>query len=69
MLNYAIRHNYSLERWRKIVNMMIYKEEGNVKIHKLRVLHLYEADLNFMLGLKWKDAIHQSLKDHTSNSA
>ena len=58
LLNYAIRHNYSLERWRQIVNMMIYKEEGNVKIHKLQVLHLYEMDLNFMLGLKWKDAIH-----------
>ena len=31
MLNYAILHNYSYERWRKNVNMMIYKEEENVK--------------------------------------
>ena len=58
------------ERWRTIVDMiMIYKEEGNVNIHKLWVIHLYEVDLNFMLGIKWKDAIHQSLKDRTLNSA
>ena len=48
---------------------MIYKEEGNVKVHKLRVIHLYEVDLNFMMGIKWKDAIRQSLKDRTLNSA
>ena len=40
-----------------IFNMMILKEEGNLKIHRLRVIHLYEADLNFILGLKWKEAI------------
>ena len=33
IVNYCIKHRYSLHRWKKIVNMMIYKEEGNVKIH------------------------------------
>ena len=68
MINYAIKHRYSYERWKHIVNMMLYKEEGNVKIHRLRVIHLYEADLNFLLGLKWKDAIHKSQRDQTLNS-
>jgi hypothetical protein len=35
MINYCIKHRYSLTRWKTIVNMMIYKEPGNVKIHRL----------------------------------
>ena len=50
MINYAIKHNYAFTRWKNIVNMMILKEEGNFKIHRLCVIHLYESDLNFFLG-------------------
>ena len=28
---------------------MIHKDPSNTKIHKLQVIHLYEADLNFLL--------------------
>ena len=45
--------------------MMILKEENNFKIHRLRVIHLYEADLIFLLGLKLKEAIHLSSKHNT----
>ena len=45
--------------------MMILKEENNFKIHQLCVLHLYEADLNFLLGLKWEEAIHLASKHDT----
>ena len=38
------------------------KEAGNNKIHRLRVIHLYKADLNFMMGIKWKEALHQAEK-------
>ena len=44
---------------------MILKEENNVKIHRLRVIHLYEADLNFLLGLKWREAIHLASEHNT----
>ena len=33
MINYAIQHNYAFDRWKKIINMIILKEEGNLKIH------------------------------------
>ena len=32
------------------MNNMIYKEPGNVKIHQLHVIHIYEADLALMCG-------------------
>ena len=40
LINYCIKHRYVLQRWKTIVNMMIYKELGNIKIHRLRVIHL-----------------------------
>ncbi|OEU11291.1 hypothetical protein FRACYDRAFT_246405 [Fragilariopsis cylindrus CCMP1102] len=43
--------------------MMIYKEEGNVHIHRLRVIHLYEADLGFLWGAKWGQAMKRAVKD------
>ena len=65
LINYAIKHKYSLTRWKTIVNMMIYKEQGNVKIHRLRVIHLYEADLGFLWGAKWGKAMRTAVKEKT----
>ena len=64
MFNYAIDHHYSYKRWQQITNNMIYKEENNTKIHRLRVIHIYESDLNFLLGLKWKEAMHHGLQNN-----
>ena len=33
IINYEICHNYSNKRWKQILNFMIYKEQGNAKIH------------------------------------
>jgi hypothetical protein len=45
--------------------MMIYKKEGNVKIHRLRVIHLYEADLGFLWGAKWGNVMKKAVKEKT----
>ena len=65
IINYCIRHRYSLNRWKIIVNMMIYKEPGNVKIHRLRVIHLYEADLGLVWGAKWGASMRAAVRDRT----
>lgn len=36
---------------------MILKEEGNVKVHRLRVIHLYKHDYNLILVVKWRQLI------------
>jgi hypothetical protein len=46
LLNYAIRHSYIYCRWQKITTFMIRNNPHSSKIHRLRVIHLYEADLN-----------------------
>ena len=65
IINYCIRHRYSLDRWKTIVNMMIYKEPGNVKIHRLRVIHLYEADLGLVWGAKWGASMRAAVRERT----
>ena len=62
ILNYAIRHNYSYKRWKQILNFMIYKKQGNVKIHRLQVIHIYEADYNFLIGIVWREVIQHTQK-------
>ena len=62
LLNLAISNKYSMKRWQHIVNVMILKEPNNLKIHRLRVIHLYEQDYNLILAVKWR----QLIKDCTN---
>jgi hypothetical protein len=43
---------------------MIIKEQGNTKIHRLRAIHLYEAALNLILGVKWRAPTHHGIDNH-----
>jgi hypothetical protein len=65
MLNYSLRHSYSFDRWKNVVNVMIEKEQGNSKIHRLRVIHIYEADYNFLLQAKWRALIQHAEAENT----
>ena len=47
MINYAFTHSYSYDRWKRVVNVMIEKEPGNSKVHRLRVIHIYKAETSF----------------------
>ena len=58
LLNYAMKFGHSYERWTKIVNVMLQKDPGNPRIHRLRVIHIYEADYNMILAIKWRQATH-----------
>jgi hypothetical protein len=62
LINYALQHSYSYHRWKNVVNVMIQKEPGNSKVHRLRVIHIYEADCNFLLQAKWRDLLRHSEK-------
>ena len=60
LLNYATKFKYSYDRWKTIVNVMIQKEANNNRIHRLRVIHLYEYDLSIYLAVHWKRLMHES---------
>jgi hypothetical protein len=42
---------------------MIEKEPGNPMIHRLRVIHLYEADYNLILGIFWARKLVPNAED------
>ena len=60
VINYCIRTGYVLERWKTIINTMIFKETGNYQIHRLRVIHIYEADFNLLLAVKWRQLLQSA---------
>lgn len=43
LINYALRNGIAYNQWHKIVNTMLEKDPGNPKSHRLRVIHIYEA--------------------------
>ena len=51
MLVVAMRNGFVYERWKTIVTQMIEKVPGCPKISRLRVIHLYECDLNLLFGI------------------
>jgi hypothetical protein len=64
IINYALKTGYSHKRWQTIANSHILKEPGNIWIHRTRVIHIYEADYNLALGVKWRQAMHRADEVH-----
>eukprot|EP00957_Ditylum_brightwellii_P008053 611010-Ditylum_brightwellii.AAC.1 len=48
MLNFALKYKYSYERWKNTGNGILLKEPRNNKVHKIQVIHIYEADYSVM---------------------
>jgi hypothetical protein len=69
VMNYCIQFGYSLNRWQKIVNALLEKDPGSPKIHRLRVIHLYEWDYNLLLGVKWRQLLHKVVDTGALNPA
>ena len=59
LIKYALKWKYSYKHWYKIITCMIFKDRGNIMIYRLRVIHIYEADLGALLAIKWRKLTHQ----------
>jgi hypothetical protein len=49
IINIPLHMGFSPTRWQTIVNAMLEKSPGNPLLHKLRVIHILEADYNLTL--------------------
>lgn len=67
LINYTLERGYSYKRWQTIANTMLFKDTDNVRLHRTRVIHIYEADFNLALGVKWRAAMHQAEDLHLLN--
>jgi endonuclease/exonuclease/phosphatase family metal-dependent hydrolase len=61
----AARLGFYLQRWTKVINVMIYKEPGNFNLDKLRVIHLFEADFNLTVGILFGRRAMYHARDHS----
>ncbi len=50
ILQLAVQHTHTLQRWCTIWNLFLEKDPGQPRINRLRTIHLLEADLNLL----WK---------------
>jgi hypothetical protein len=62
--NIAVQYGFVFERWETIVNLMLEKIKGNPRMDKLRVIHIFEADLNLLLGIIWNRRLIQHGEKH-----
>ena len=53
LINAGVSAGFCYPRWEKIQSSMLEKIPGIPRIDKLRVIHIYEADLNLALGVLW----------------
>jgi len=51
MMELAVNHTHTYERWKTVWTLLLEKDQGNPQIDRLRTIHLYEADYNLLL--KW----------------
>jgi hypothetical protein len=49
----ALQHSYVYKRWETVVSLMLENKPGIPRIDKLRVIHLFKADLNILFGIIW----------------
>jgi len=63
MLRIVAKFGFAPKRWCQSLNVMLEKEAGNPMITKLRTIHLYEADFNWMLKQFWAKRMLQYGED------
>jgi hypothetical protein len=65
----AVKSGTSISRWANATNVMLEKDMGNPCIHRLRIIHLFEADFNLYLKLQWgKRLTRRAVKHKLLNS-
>ena len=63
-LHVAIKSGISIERWSHATNVMLEKDPGNPCIHRLRIIHLFEADFNLYMKLQWGKRLVRRASKH-----
>ena len=49
----ALKHGIVLDRWKTTVTTLLCKEHNSPKIHRLRPIHIIEAELQFFSKYHW----------------
>lgn len=64
MLQVAQLRKKPYERWKTEVEVMLEKDKGEPKIHRLRIICLYKADYNLFLKIMWAHRLIKHAEKH-----
>jgi hypothetical protein len=64
MINIPLLTGQPPKRWLTASSVCIEKEQGNPQTDKIRIIHLYEADLNLILKLLWGKRLVRNAENH-----
>ena len=64
LMNLPLKHGKPLSRWENSTMCMIEKDIGQPKIHRLRLIHLFEADMNGIAKIIWARRFIYHCQDH-----
>ena len=67
LINYALERGTTYKRWQIIANSIIFKDPDTIKLHRTRVIHIYEADYNLAMGVKWRSAMQRAEETQVLN--
>jgi hypothetical protein len=60
----ATQHGFFFRRWVNVINVVIYKKPGCIELDRLRVIHLFEADFNLLIGVLFgRRAMHHAISN------
>jgi hypothetical protein len=66
----AARLGFYLYRWIHVVNVMIYKKPGCIELDRLRLIHLFEADFNLIIGILFgRQAMYHQVDNRLLNTS
>ena len=61
----AVTTGVPLKHWHTCVSCHIEKDPGSPKLHWLRIIHIYDADMNLVLKLLWSRKLICHVKQHS----
>ena len=53
IVNIALKRGITLKRWCRVNNVLIEKDSNNPTLHRLRIIHIIEADYNLATKILW----------------
>jgi hypothetical protein len=66
IINLPIQNGFSPKQWQKVVNAMLEKIPGKPMLHKLRVIHILEADYNLALKQIFGRCLLKNCEEHSA---
>jgi Reverse transcriptase (RNA-dependent DNA polymerase) len=57
LYNMVLKKSIVLSRWKTVHSIVLFKDSTNKYLHQIRNIHIYEADYNLLLKLKWGEVV------------